>query len=71
MELLTGDDLKLGESSSLVADLDYEFSSDLKYEITSNMAKNDDGTVDAKLRVYMKDDNGSLTKEQTVHVKVK
>ena len=71
MELIAGDNLKLGEASSLVADLDYEFSADLKYEISGNMTKNDDGTVDAKLRVYMKNDNGDPTKEETVSVKVK
>lgn len=71
MELISEDDHKLGETSSLVADLDYEFSADLKYEISDNMEKNDDGTIDAKLRVFMKDDNGDSAKEETIDVKVK
>ena len=71
MELISDDDHKLGEASSLVADLDYEFSADLKYEISDNMKKNDDGTIDAKLRVFMKDDSGDSVREETVSVKVK
>lgn len=71
MELVTKDGEKLGESDSLVADLDYEFSGDLKYELSDNMKKNDDGTVDAELRVYIELDNDGRREETTVNLKVK
>ena len=71
MELTTEDGKKLGEASSLVADLDEAFSADLKYEVSDTMVKNDDETVNANLRVYMNDGSGALMKEETVHVKVK
>lgn len=71
MELISDDDHKLGEASSLVADLDYEFSADLKYEISDNMKKNDDGTIDAELHVFMKDNNNNPIKEETLDIKVK
>lgn len=72
MELLTDeDDKKIGEASSLVADLDYEFSADLKYEISGNMEKNQDGTIDAELRVFIKDENGNEIEDETIDIKIK
>ena len=55
IELMSEDGKQLGKSSSLVADLDEEFSADLKYEISDTMKRNDDETVNADLHVYMND----------------
>ena len=71
MELVTESGEKLGETDSLVADLDYAFSGDIKYEITDNMKKEDDGTIKAELRVYMEMDNDGRREEVTVKLKVK
>ena len=71
MELVTKNGEKLGESDSLVADLDYQFSGEIRYEISDNMEKNDDGTIDAELRVYLEMDNDGRREETTVKVKVK
>lgn len=71
MELVTESGEKLGEADSLVADLDYAFSADLKYDITDNMEKEDDGTIKAELRVYMEMDNDGRREETTVKLKVK
>lgn len=71
MELVTTDGEKLGEADSLVADLDYEFSGNLKYELSDNMKKNDDGTVDAELHVFIDLDDDTPQEETTVNLKVK
>lgn len=71
IELVTKNGEKLGETDSLVADLDYEFSGDLKYEISDNMEKNDDDTIDAELRVYIELDGDGRREETTVKLKVK
>lgn len=71
MELVTADGKKLGEADSLVADLDYAFSGDIKYEISDTMEKNDDGTIDAELRVYMEMDNDGRQEDTVVKLKVK
>lgn len=71
MELVTKNGEKLGEGESLVADLDYEFSGEIRYEISDNMEKNDDGTIDAELRVYIELDNDGRREETTISVKVK
>ncbi|MBR5329123.1 MAG: hypothetical protein IKV45_02840 [Firmicutes bacterium] len=71
MELVTKSGEKLGEADSLVADLDYEFSGEIKYEISDNMKKNDDGTIDAELRIYIEMDNDGRREETTVKLKVK
>ena len=71
MELITEGGEKLGETDSLIADLYYAFSGDIKYEITDNMEKNDDGTISAELRVYMEMDNDGRREETTVKLKIK
>lgn len=71
MELITKDGEKLGETDSLVADLDYEFSGNLKYELSDNMKRNDDGTVDAELRIYIDLDDDGRREETTLNLKVK
>lgn len=71
MELVTKSGEKLGSAESLVADLDNEFSGEIRYEISDNMEKNDDGTIDAELHVYIEMDGDGRREETTVKVKVK
>ena len=71
IELMSEDGKQLGKSSSLVADLDEEFSADLKYELSDTMKRNDDETVNADLHVYMNDGDGAMAAETTVRIKVK
>lgn len=61
----------LGEDTSLIADLDHQYSADVSYDLPDDINKNDDGTVDAQLRVYIEDDNGDMVKEQKINIKVK
>lgn len=71
IELMSEDGKQLGKSSSLVADLDEEFSADLKYEISDTMKRNDDETVNADLHVYMNNGDGAMAAETTIRIKVK
>jgi hypothetical protein len=72
LQVITKDDgTVLGEDTSLIADLDHQYSADISYEIPDDIAKNDDGTVDAELRVYIEDDNSDLVKEDKISIKVK
>lgn len=72
LQVLTMDEgTVLGEDTSLIADLDHQYSADVNYDIPDDISKNDDGTVDAKLRVYIEDDGNNLVKEDKINIKVK
>lgn len=73
-ELTTNDGKKLGKGESLISDLDNAFSTDLKYELSDTMEKDDNGAVEAKLRAYVKNDKASektAAAEKTLTIKVK
>lgn len=71
IQILSSDGTVLGEDSSLIADLDQQYSADVKYEITDDTTKNDDGTIDGKIRAYVEDTNGTMTTEKSISVKLK
>lgn len=64
-------DKVLGEDTSLIADLDHQYSADVSYDIPDDIKKNSDGVVDAQLRVSIDDGNGDRVKEEKVDIKVK
>lgn len=72
LQVMTKDEgTVLGEDTSLIADLDHQYSADVSYDIPDDLSKNDDGTVDAVLRVYIEDDSNNLVKEDKINIKVK
>ncbi|HMM06041.1 MAG TPA: hypothetical protein PKD52_05160 [Clostridiales bacterium] len=72
LQVLSKDDNKvLGEDTSLIADLDHQYSADVSYDLPDDIKKNSDGTVDAQLRIYIEDTNGDLIKEEKINIKVK
>lgn len=71
LQVISKDDNKvLGEDTSLIADLDHQYSADVNYDIPDDIKKNSDGTVNAQLRVYI-EDNGDMIKEEKIDIKVK
>ena len=71
MELTTDDDIKLGEDTALIADLDNEFSANMQYDLTDNMEKEEDGSVKATLKVYLENEEIGDSTAETILIKVK
>lgn len=69
IQVLADDGTVLGEDTADVADLDQQYSADVKYEIGDDVTKGSDGTVSAKIRAYV--DDNDTNAEKTITVKLK
>ena len=70
IQVLADDGTVLGEDTAAVADLDQQYSADVKYDLGNNVTKDSDGTVKAKIRAYIEGDTNTAA-EKTISVKLK